>query len=321
MTDPLPPCFSARLRLFGDSLSGERRLSREATEKYLRDGEELCRFLLDAYRVLSFDGVTRDMLEAYLADLHAARALSPRTVARKRSAVRSLFRFLYSEGETAHDPSRLLEGVRYRKNAPRYLTIEEVDALLSEAKKDVSRDGMRLYGLLELLYATGMRVTEAVSLPLSALRFADGVRKRRLCPYVTVKGKRGKERVLPLIPSAVAALEEHLGAFRAEGRKDYAGYVYPSEKSDSGHITRQYVGKLLKALAARAGIAPEKVHPHALRHSFATHLLQNGAALKTIKELLGHSDVSSTQIYVHTLTASHDSLAAKHRLNKERGYL
>ena len=233
------------------------------------------------------DLVTAD--GAVLASLGAAWAgLAPSSVARKSSALRQFFGFLVDEKLRGDDPSAALPKPRTRRPLPRLLGHEEIALLFTRAEEEASGDrpdALRLLALLELLYGSGLRATELVSLPRAAIP--------RDAPLLTVTGKGGQQRMVPVGNRAIVALARWVAA-RPEGSK----YLFPSA-SAQGHLTRIRLFQLLRALAARAGIAPEKVSPHVLRHAFATHLLEGGADLRVLQTLLGHADIATTQIYTH----------------------
>lgn len=213
-------------------------------------------------------------------------ALAPSTMARRISALRQFFGFLVDEGVRADDPSQGLPRPVTRRPLPRILGHAEVDALFRQAEQDAGADkpeAVRLLVMLELLYGSGLRATELVSLPLSAVP--------RDAPFLTVTGKGGQARMVPVSTRASAALSRWL-ALRPSGSQ----YLFPSRK---GHITRVRLFQLLKQLAVRASLAPEKLSPHVLRHAFATHLLEGGADLRVLQTMLGHADIATTQIYTH----------------------
>ncbi len=226
---------------------------------------------------------------AAVASLGAAWAgLAPSSLARKCSALRQLFGFLIDEGLRKDDPSPALPRPRARRPLPRLLSHAEVAALFARAEDEAvgdKADAVRMLALLELLYGSGLRATELVSLPLNAVP--------RDAPFLTVTGKGGAQRMVPVSSRARQALSRWL-VLRAEGSKA----LFPST-SRQGHLTRIRLFQLLRALAARSGIDPEKVSPHVLRHAFATHLLEGGADLRVLQTLLGHADIATTQIYTH----------------------
>jgi integrase/recombinase XerD len=216
--------------------------------------------------------------------------LAPSSVARKSSSLRQFFGFLVDEGVREDDPSAALPRPVARRPLPKVLSHEEVEALFRKAEEEAQagRPGpVRLLALVEMLYGSGLRATELVSLPMSAVP--------RDAPFVTVTGKGGQARMVPVGGRAQAALSRWL-AVRPEGK-----FLFPSRKG--GHLTRVRLFQLVKGLAARAGIAPEKVSPHVLRHAFATHLLEGGADLRVLQTLLGHADIATTQIYTHVDSA------------------
>ena len=241
-----------------------------------------------------------DDLRGFIASL-AERGFKPASVARRLSALRQLFRFLYAEGKRPDDPAAVLEGPKRGRALPKVLSIADVDRLLTQARNDAEDEKLsdavrlraaRLLCLLETVYATGLRVSELVALPASAAK-----RDQRM---IVVRGKGGKERLVPLNQSAKRAMEEYL-KLRAKGEdKTQSKWLFPSF-GEAGHITRQHFARELKTLGARCGITAERLSPHVLRHAFASHLLHNGADLRVVQTLLGHADISTTQIYTHVL--------------------
>lgn len=237
-------------------------------------------------------------LRAYLGSLHK-RALSPATQARRLACLRQFYRFLFADNIRSDDPTGLLDGVKQSRPLPKILSTEEVDALLVAARR---QNDLRLVALLELLYATGLRVSELVSLPKAAL--ANRPR------FLTVRGKGNKERLVPLSDPAVAAVEAYRAALT--GKAELAApWLFPSR---GRHLTARRLAQLLKDLALAAGIEPAKVSPHVLRHAFASHLLANGADLRAVQKMLGHADISTTQIYTHVLENRLHDLLRRHPL-------
>lgn len=213
-------------------------------------------------------------------------SLAPATVARKISALRQFFGFLVDEGLREDDPTHALPRPATRRPLPKILSHADVEKLFARAEDEAAGDShaaVRLLTFLEMLYGSGLRATELVSLPLSAVP--------RDAPFITVTGKGGQARMVPVSQRASAALSRWL-ALRDAGSQ----YLFPSRNS---HVSRIRLYQLLKELAVRADIAPEKVSPHVLRHAFATHLLEGGADLRALQTLLGHADISTTQIYTH----------------------
>jgi integrase/recombinase XerD len=226
-------------------------------------------------------------------------------VARRLSAMRHLFRFLLNERIRSDDPAAILSGPKRGRGLPKVLSIADVDRMLTRAKELASAEtspaqrlrAMRLYCLLEVLYATGLRVSELVALPRSAAR--NDAR------MIVVRGKGGKERLVPLNDASRQAMADFLVATDAQqsAKKKNAApskWLFPSF-GESGHLTRQHFARDLKELAAAAGLSPRLVSPHVLRHAFASHLLHNGADLRIVQTLLGHTDISTTQIYTHVV--------------------
>ncbi|WP_424361855.1 tyrosine recombinase [Methylocystis parvus] len=287
------------LDAFLDMLAAERGAALNTQDAYRRDLSDYVSFL-KSIRCGPGD-VTTDGLRAYLADLDT-RGMSTATVARRVSALRQFHKFLYVDRHRADDPAAALEGPRMVRSAPGVMSVDEVDRLLATAREGIDDEkrplrerlkAARLYALLETLYATGLRVSELVSLPKSAARARD--------PFITVKGKGGRERLTPLTDGARRALGDYRKLLEAASPGLAEGpFLFPAD-SESGHLTRQAFARELKALAVASGLSAAQVHPHALRHAFASHLLQNGADLRVVQELLGHADISTTQIYTHVL--------------------
>ncbi len=283
--------------LFLDMLAAERGAGRNTLEAYGRDLDDLADFLGRAKKTIA-TATTAD-LRAYLASL-AGRGFKASSVARRLSAIRQLYRFLYAEGYRKDDPAAVIEGPKRGRALPKVLSIAEVDRLLERAHaaaKDPRSDAerlraLRLACLLEVLYATGLRVSELIALPATAAR-----RDERM---LVVRGKGNNERLVPLNTAAKTAMRSYLAALAETDRAADSKWLFPSF-GESGHITRQHVARELKTLAAAAGIGAERVSPHVLRHAFASHLLQNGADLRAVQTLLGHADISTTQIYTHVL--------------------
>lgn len=289
---------SARhLEAFLEMLSAERGAARNTLEAYRRD---LGDFLntLSARRRDALSAQTRDITD-YL-DLIAKRKLAPASRARRLSAIRQFFRFLYAEGLRPDEPAAAIESPKRNRPLPKILSIDEVDRLLACAEERAGRApakrrraALRLHCLMEVLYATGLRVSELVALPRAALSAGERV--------LAVTGKGGRERLVPLTRKAQTALDAHMSELaRDRARPDAARWMFPS-RGRRGHLTRQRFTQELKGLARAAGLDPGRVSPHVLRHAFASHLLERGADLKSVQQLLGHADISTTQIYTHIL--------------------
>jgi integrase/recombinase XerD len=292
------------INLFLDMLAAEQGAGDNTLDAYRRDLTDFSEFIAPTGQ--GFAGVETQALRDYLAELDG-RGFKSSSVARRLSAMRHLFRFLLTERIRSDDPAAILSGPKRGRALPKVLSISDVDRLLARAKAltadapDASAlqrlRAMRLYCLLEVLYATGLRVSELVALPRSAAR--------RDASMIVVRGKGNKERLVPLNEASRQAMADYLAAIEAlkpEKKKNAANskWLYPSF-GDSGHLTRQHFARELKELAASAGLAPRLVSPHVLRHAFASHLLHNGADLRIVQTLLGHTDISTTQIYTHVV--------------------
>jgi integrase/recombinase XerD len=282
----------ARVGAFLEMLAVERGAAANTVEAYRRDLADLAAFLVRRRRAP--EAATAEDLRAYLAGLHAGGASSA-TAARRLSALRQFFRFLVAERMRADDPTAVLDAPRRRRPLPKFLAEAEITSLIDCARARTGPDGLRLTALLELLYATGMRVSELVSLPLAAV-----ARDPR---FIVVRGKGGKERLVPLGEAARRAVASYRQARgrHLNGRRE-SPYLFPSHGA-AGHLTRHRLGQLLKGLAAEAGLPAAKVSPHVLRHAFATHLVGGGADLRAVQQMLGHADIATTQIYTHVADA------------------
>ncbi|MGU3287013.1 MULTISPECIES: site-specific tyrosine recombinase XerD [unclassified Methylobacterium] len=285
-----PP--SPEVAAYLDMLAAERGAGANTLAAYRRDLDDYLAYLKRAG--IPLEEADTHSLRAFVADLET-RGLMASSAARRLSCVRGFHKFLYAEGYAEADPSVAVSGPRRGRTLPKVLSIAEVDGLLATAHAAASADeqpgparrARRMVCLLELLYATGLRVSELVALP----RTAGATRER----YLFIKGKGGRERLVPLTEASRAAMTAHLAAVPEE-----SPWLFPAD-SDSGHLTRQAFARDLKAVALAAGLRPDRVSPHVLRHAFASHLLQNGADLRIVQELLGHADISTTQIYTHVL--------------------
>jgi len=289
--------------LFLDMIAAEQGAGDNTLDAYRRDLTDFSGFLGRAGQ--NFTGTDTQTLRDYLADLDT-RGFKSSSVACRLSAMRHLFRFLLNERIRSDDPAAILSGPKRGRGLPKVLSIADVDRMLTRAKEfteaaEASASqrlrALRLYCLLEVLYATGLRVSELVALPLSAAR--------RDVRMIVVRGKGNKERLVPLNQASRQAMADYLAAMEAqkpETKKNAAGskWLFPSF-GESGHLTRQHFARDLKELAAASGLAPRLVSPHVLRHAFASHLLHNGADLRIVQTLLGHTDISTTQIYTHVV--------------------
>ena len=283
------------IEAFLEMMAAERGAALNTLEAYRRDLSDFADF---AARRGGLKGADTEAIRAYLARLDDA-GFAPRTAARRLSALKQFFRFMYADGMRADDPAASLEGPRRGRTLPKVLTVSEVDQLMqaAQARRAVGESprSVRLVALLEVIYATGLRVSELVKLPVSSARGDARV--------LLVKGKGGRERMVPLSPPAKAAMTEYLKVrpkFLQQAGTQGAAYLFPS-RGKAGHLTRVRFFQLLDELAVEAGIDPRRVSPHVLRHAFASHLLNNGADLRSVQQMLGHADISTTQIYTHVL--------------------
>ncbi|MBZ9859430.1 site-specific tyrosine recombinase XerD [Mesorhizobium sp. CA12] len=285
---------AARIEAFLEMMSAERGAAENTLSSYRRDLEDASEAIKGGLA-----GAGSADIRAYLDDI-AARGFAPTSQARKLSAIRQFFKFLYAEGLRGDDPTGTLDSPRKGRPLPKTMSEAETGRLLDRAAQEAGESGpdgdrlaaLRLHALVEVLYATGLRVSELVGLPVTVALRDDR--------FFMVRGKGDKERMVPLSTKARAAMRAWLAA-RAE-RPAFAEspFLFPAS-SDSGHLSRQVFARDLKGLAARSGIASAKISPHVLRHAFASHLLQNGADLRAVQQLLGHADISTTQIYTHVL--------------------
>lgn len=269
-------------------LAAERGAARLTLAAYRNDLIDLSGFL--AARGLPLDEAGAEALHDYLAAA-GTRRLAPRTLARRLSAIRQFYRFLLTDGVRADDPTSGIDTPRLGRPLPKMLSEAEVSRLIDTAQRWPDEEGMRLRCVLELLYATGLRISELVTLPLAAAQ--------RDPRFMLVRGKGGKERVVPLSSPSREALADYLAcrkAFLPDGQT--SRFLFPS-RGREGHLTRQRCGQLLKELALGAGLDPARLSPHVLRHAFASHLLDHGADLRSVQQMLGHADIATTQIYTH----------------------
>jgi integrase/recombinase XerD len=301
---------SRHVESFIEMLRAERNAAQNTIEAYQRDLDDFSGFL--ARRGAELPTADAASIRAYLAKLHRA-GMAPRTAARRLSAIRQFYRFLIGEGIRQDDPAAVIDSPRQGRPLPKLVSETEVGQLLDAARALPKVEGVRMTALLELLYATGLRVSELVALPVASV-----MRDQRV---LVVRGKGGKERMIPLHESARAAINAWLTTRGAElcKKKTTSPWLFPSH-ADSGHLTRQRMGQLLKDLAVTAGIDRRKVSPHVLRHAFASHLLDHGADLRSVQKMLGHADIATTQIYTHvaderlkTLVRDHHPLAKRTR--------
>jgi integrase/recombinase XerD len=301
-----PP--SPQVEAYLEMLVAERGASTNTLEAYRRDLRDFAAFA--TARGLAPEVAGTDDIRAFIAAQTTA-GMAPRTVARRLSALRQFFKFLFAEGIRADDPTGAIDGPRRGRPLPKVLSVAEVDDLLTAARARPGPEGARLVALLETLYATGLRVSELVGLPLAAVS-----RDQR---FLIVRGKGEKERAVPLSDPARDAIAAYRGVRNAflKGDRDSKA-LFPS-RAASGHLTRHRFAQLLKELAAAAGIEPSRVSPHVLRHAFATHLLDRGADLRSVQQMLGHADIATTQIYTHVIDERLKALVRDHHPLARRG--
>jgi integrase/recombinase XerD len=295
---------------FLEMLAAERGAAPNTLEAYRRDLEDFAGFIERAGKSLLAVGPAD--VGAYLRRL-SEEGLAPASRARRLSALRQLFKFLAAEGAIAEDPALGFAGPKKARALPKTLSVAEVDRLIEAARRRTEGTrgrervrALRLHALIETLYATGLRASELVTLPRSVLT-GDG-------RVLTIKGKGGRERIVPLTPAARAALDRYLNVGQGD---DGLAPMLPTRwlfasRGAQGHLTRQRLGQDLKELAEEAGLDPERVSPHVLRHAFASHLLDRGADLRSVQQLLGHADISTTQIYTHVLEERLKKLVFEH---------
>lgn len=275
---------SAGIADFLEMMAAERGAAANTLAAYARD--------LDQTEALVGDLLTAGKDDLRKLAAHWAK-LAPSTIARKVSALRQFYGFALDERLRADDPSSALPAPRTRRPLPKILSQTQIENLLERAEIEAVADApdkVRMLALLEMLYGSGLRATELVSLPRDAVP--------RDAPFVTVTGKGGQQRMVPVSARARDALARWVGLRGSDQNSAKSRFLFPS-RGKSGHLTRIRLYQLLRTLAARAGLPPEKVSPHVLRHAFATHLLEGGADLRVLQTLLGHADITTTQIYTH----------------------
>jgi len=308
---------------FLDMLTTERGAALNTRQAYWRDLADVSLYLRSE-RKSDIDKASTDDLQAYLKNLsekthvkgqHSGK-IAVRTVARRLSALRQFYRFMISENIRNDDPTSTIDSPKQTRTLPKTLSEAEVSQLIKTAAIAGTPESVRLVCLLEMLYATGLRVSELVGLPMSALGEDN--------QFIIVAGKAGRERMVPLSDPAQKAIQNYMNV-----RKRFVGteniatqeqWVFPSRTSDNGHLTRQRFAQLLKDLARAADVDEDRVSPHILRHAFATHLLSRGADLRSVQKMLGHADIATTQIYTHIIGENlNKTVQEKHPLAKKSG--
>jgi integrase/recombinase XerD len=286
------PALSPEVDAFLDMLLGERGVARNTVAAYAADLADLSHFLSSEGEIPA--SATGEHLRRYFSRLaQTGVASAPRTVGRRLSTFRQFYKFLLSEGRRQDDPASSIDAPKLGRPLPRLLSEDEVRALIQGgATGGEDPETLRFAALIELLYGSGLRVSELVGLPLSAVG--------RDVRFLIVRGKGGKDRLTPVSEPARRALDSYLAVrqrFLAQGRT--SPWLFPSSSSRLGYLTRQRFAQMLKDRAVAAGIRPERVSPHVLRHAFATHLLDHGADLRAVQKMLGHADIATTEIYTH----------------------
>ena len=291
---------------FLEMMSAERGAANNTLEAYRRDLDDTTAFL--AGRSADLLSATADDIRAVMADL-ANRGFAASSQSRHLSTLRQFYQFLYAEGHRGDDPTAVVDSPRKERSLPKVLDADRVGSMLDMAEADARAEPAkasakkRLHAMVETLYASGLRVSELVSLPLTAALSDSNV--------IMVRGKGNKDRLVPLSGKAKSALLAWLKVRENEAGFDASPYLFPAN-SETGHVARQVFARELKGLGARAGISAKNLSPHVIRHAFASHLLQNGADLRVVQELLGHADISTTQIYTHVLTEKLQKLVEDH---------
>lgn len=324
------PNFNPLVTNFLEKIRAEDGLSSNTLLSYGKDLELFDKFI--KAQNISIANVSSDDLKNYFYQLHQEDFRSS-SIARKISCFKSFYKFLEEENIIKINPTLHLHTPKKESKLPKFLSEEEIFKLLDFINNDKSEFGIKLSCMFEILYSAGLRVSELVSLPVSAIQEIDDENgQKTLRNYLIVKGKGNKERIAALNKSAIKKLIEYLNFRKIMGQEKskwlFVGTVRSSKKQEKireenvetakySHITRQRFHQMLKELAKKAEIDPTRVHPHVIRHSFATHLLNNGIDLRVLQELLGHSDISSTEIYTHILDSKKQDLVFKnHPLSK-----
>ncbi len=314
------PILHPSVDAFLDMLTTERGAALNTRHAYWRDLADVSAYLKKNTKS-DVNNASTDDLKSYLKDLsekihvkgeHRGK-IAVRTVARRLSALRQYYRFLISEEQREDNPTTTIESPKQGRTLPKTLSESEVSALITTAGKPGTAESVRLVCLLEMIYATGLRVSELVGLPMSAIGEDN--------QFLMVAGKAGRERMVPLSDTAQSAINNYTDVRKqfigADDNGNQAQWLFPSRTSDSGHLTRQRFAQLLKDLARAAEVDESRVSPHILRHAFATHLLSNGADLRSVQKMLGHADIATTQIYTHIIDEQlGKTVKEKHPLSK-----
>ena len=314
------PNLHPSIDAFLDMLTAERGAAMNTRQAYWRDLADVSLYIRNKFSI-EINEATTDQIKSYLSDLTKkinvkganSSQTAVRTVARRLSALRQYYRYMVSEGSRDDEPTSSIESPKQTRTLPKTLSESEVSRLIETAGSTGTAESMRLVCLLEMIYASGLRVSELVGLPLSAIGENN--------QFLMIAGKGGRDRMVPLSDSAQKAIEGYLAR-----REEFMGgeslsaqeqWLFPSRTSVKGHLTRQRFAQLLKDLAIAAKVDSDRVSPHVLRHAFATHLLANGADLRSVQKMLGHADIATTQIYTHIIGKdTKDEVQSKHPMSK-----
>ncbi|MDX2083674.1 MAG: tyrosine recombinase [Rickettsiales bacterium] len=308
--------FNPLIRNFLDKITAEDGLSQNTILSYGKDLELFYNFIKNKNngKDVELQNISSDDIKNYFYELYNQN-LRASSVSRKISVLKNFYGFLESENLIKINPTLYLQGQKRERSLPKFLSEEEIFKLFNCANHDKSEFGIKLSCMLEIMYSAGLRVSELVSLPINSIQEINENNQKTLRNYLIVKGKGNKERIAALNKSAIAMLIKYLELRKKLGLEKsqwlFVGTIRASKKVGKirqhnikvadFHITRQRFHQMLKELAVKAGIDSSRVHPHVIRHSFATHLLNNGVDLRVLQELLGHSNISTTEIYTHIL--------------------
>ena len=307
MEKPVNPLIDSFLNM----LVAERGATVNTVSAYLNDISHFKKYLIEYEIDTKIESCSKDSIANYIKYL-SKNGLNPRTATRRLSSLRQFFLFLQSENHRSDNPANNVDGPRQIKSLPKLLSEEEVAQLFEQANQIVGPEGIRLVCLLEIVYASGLRVSELISLPNTALSQDQNI--------LLVLGKGGKERLVPLTISAIKSINAYREVRHVFLKSNHESkFLFPS-RSKEGFLTRRRVGQLLKDLAIASNINPQKVSPHVLRHAFATHLLDHGADLRSLQKMLGHADISTTQIYTHVLSKRLMSVVSSHHPLAKKDY-
>ncbi len=295
---------------FLEAITSEKMSSKNTLLAYRNDLLDYKKYLFK--KKSTFEQSTRETIESFIKNLNL-RGVSTSTRARRLSALKQFFKFLYEEGIRDDNPAKNIRVSNSDRRLPKFLNINEIENLITATKDCGKTEYIRQQNktLLELLYSTGMRATELVSLPLASVVGDPDM--------ILIKGKGSKERLVPISSRARDVISNWLIVREQSLLASTSKFLFPA-KTKNGHLNRETFFKMLKSASYLAGIEPSKVSPHVIRHAFATHLLANGADLRVIQTLLGHSDISTTEIYTHVIDEKLKDLVFKHHpLSQDNG--